>query len=100
MRRPPGAPLDGRTPYVRKSQDGHVSVDLRQTITKWAATGEPGSVPAKGILLERYKISGERAFLVLTRVSTRTPTGYSTTSPLNCPPRDRSRQPSAAAPEE
>ena len=73
---------------------------LRQTITKWAATGEPGSVPAKGILLERYKISGERAFLVLTRVSTRTPTGYSTTSPLNCPPRDRSRQPSAAAPEE
>ena len=42
---------------------------LRQTITKWAATGEPGSVPAKGILVERYKISGERAFLLLTRVS-------------------------------
>ena len=37
---------------------------------------------AKGILMERYKISPERAFLVLTRVSQKA-TGKSTTSPTS-----------------
>jgi hypothetical protein len=100
MRRPPGAPLDGRTPYVRKSQDGHVSVDPP------ADNHEVGGHWRTGIGASQGHPPGAIQDQRRTRVPGADPGQHQDTNrrlhdiAAELPSRDRSRQPSAAAPEE